>query len=127
MKTEEYKSTYSLLSEAISRSDKKMRKLRIVVCTSCCIIMLIFLLMPIIAQDLFMFDTILISFILLFLMICYNSSSISDANENKYRRKFVLKYVLERNICYNKEEMRDIILRHAKRSDAKKRSLKIEQ
>lgn len=109
MKTEEYKSTYSLLSEAISRSDKKMRKLRIVVCTSCCIIMLIFLLMPIIAQDLFMFDTILISFILLFLMICYNSSSISDANENKYRRKFVLKYVLERNVYYDKEEMRDII------------------
>ena len=84
-----------------------MRKLGIVVGTSCCIIMLIFLLLPIILQDVFRFDTILISFILAFLMICCRA--IYDDNEYKYIRKFVLKYVLERNICYDKEEMHDII------------------
>lgn len=107
METEEYKSTYSLLTEAISRYDKKMRKLGIVVGTSCSIIVFIFFLLPIILQDVFRFDTILISFILVFLMMCCRE--IYDDNEYKYRRKFVLKYVLERNICYDKEEMRDII------------------
>lgn len=106
METEEYKSTYSLLTEAISCYDKKARKLGIVAWTSYTINVLIFLLLPIILQDVFWIPM-AIGFILMILIGC--CIRIYNDNEYKYRRKFLLKYVLERNVCYNKEEIRDII------------------
>ena len=109
METEEYKSTYSLLTEAISCYDKKARKLDIVAWTSHTIIVLISCLLPItiILQDEFWIPM-AIGFILIILIggCCIR---IYNDNEYKYRRKFLLKYVLERNVCYNKEEMHDII------------------
>lgn len=106
METEEYKSTYSLLTEAISCYDKKARKLGIVAWTSHTISALILSLLPIILLDVFWIPM-AIGFILMILSGC--CIRIYNDNEYKYRRKFLLKYVLERNICYNKEEIRDII------------------
>lgn len=100
METEEYKSTYSLLSEAISRYDKKERKLVIVEWTSFTIMVLTVCLLPILQHACWIPMT--IGFIL---YVC----CINRVIDYTYRRKFVLKYVLERNICYDKEEMHDII------------------
>ena len=110
METEEYKSTYSLLTEAISCYDKKARKLGIVAWTSFTIIGLLTSLMPI-SLEVIEFEPFIIymaiGFILFILIGC--CIRIYNDNEYKYRRKFLLKYVLERNVCYNKEEIRDII------------------
>ena len=106
METEEYKSTYSLLTEAISCYDKKARKLGIVAWTSYTISALILSLLPIILLDVFWIP-IAIGFILMILIGC--CIRIYNDNEYKYRRKFLLKYVLERNVCYNKKEIRYII------------------
>lgn len=106
METEEYKSTYSLLTEAISCYDKKTRKLGIVAWTSCTISVLISCLLPIILQDEFWIPM-AIGYILIILIGC--CIKIYDHNQYKYSRKFLLKYVLERNVYYNKEEVCDII------------------
>lgn len=104
METEEYKSTYSLLTEAISCYEKKERKLGIVAWTSYTIITLISCLLPIILES---FIPMAIGFILLILIGC--CMIIYYYNAHKYIRKFLLKYVLERNVCCNKEEVCDII------------------
>lgn len=48
-----------------------------------------------------------IGYILIILIGC--CIKIYDHNQYKYSRKFLLKYVLERNVYYNKEEVCDII------------------
>lgn len=106
MEAEEYKSTYSLLTEAISCYDKKERKLGIVAWTSVTIIGVMICLLPIILQD-ECWIPLAIGFILFILIVHCIKTYIYNVYKN--RRKFLLKYVLERNVYYDKEEMYDII------------------